>query len=176
MNGSGPAIPGTARATGADPARETTAGKDERRQARIAGAALIAGPVLWFGGVLPFRSSAIFGFYEYYETDPLRALNALRGQQALWTVQTALFFAGTAVAVVGLALLARLLWRSRAATLARAGVLGIAAMAALYTWGFVLRLTAPTDGVRTEEEVPALLIPRTPGGSTRSPAVSPRSH
>jgi hypothetical protein len=150
---------GTARATEAGPTRGTAAGKDERRGARIAGAALVASPVLWFGGVLPFRSSAIFGFYEHYETDPIRALNALTGQQAAWITQTVLFFAGTAVAVVGLALLARLLWRTRAAALARAGVLGVVAMAALYGWGFVLRLTAPTDGVRTEDEIPALLIP-----------------
>jgi hypothetical protein len=156
MSGSRPA---TAGATGAGPAREAADWKDERRSARIAGAALVASPVLWFGGVLPFRSSAIFGFYEYYETDPVRALDALAGQQVAWLTQTALFFAGTAVALVGLVLLGRLLWRTRAAALARAGLLGVVATAALFAWSMVLRFMAPTDGVRTEEQVPALLIP-----------------
>lgn len=158
MSGSRPATAGTAGSTGADPTPESADWKDERRRARAAGAALVASPILWFGGVLPFRSSPIFGFYEHYETDLVRALDALAGQQGAWLAQTALFFTGTAAAVLGLALLARLLWRTRAAALARAGLLGLVAMAVLFAWSFFLRFTAPTVGVQSEEEVPALLI------------------
>ncbi len=149
-----------ARATEADAARETTAGEDDRRPARIAALALIASPILWFVGALVSRAFApqFDGFYEHYEDDPVRALNALAGQHVPWTVQSLLFFAGTLAAVVGLVVLARLLRDTRAAALARAGVIGSVAVAGLSAFVILLRLTAPLDGVRDAAEVPTLLI------------------
>lgn len=138
-------------------AAETTSETGERRRARIAGLALIASPILWFVGAAAFRSQ-VGGFYDNYDADPLMAMRVVDGQQAAWIVQTLIFFAGTAAALVGLAILARQLWHTRAGGLARAGVLGSVAVAGLFIWMTVMRLTAPMDGVRTAADVPTLMI------------------
>lgn len=129
-----------------------------RRRRRSAGLLLVAAPVLWLLGAVAFRSR-VKGFYEQYDADPVRAVDSLAGQQAAWVGQSLLFFAGTALAVVGLVLLAQLLKGGRGSMLAAAGVVVAAAVLVLNLVGLVLRLAAPTDGVRTQAEVPALLIP-----------------
>lgn len=139
-------------------APEMTAGTDERRRARIAGLALIASPILWFVGATVSNGIApqLRGFYG--KGDPVTKVNALVGQQVPWTVQSLLFFAGTLAAVVGLGLLARLLWHTRAASMAQAGLVGLVAVLGLNAFALLLRLTAPMSGVSTSAEVPAFLI------------------
>lgn len=135
-----------------------TSTSDGRRRARLAGVLLIASPVLWFLGVGPVRSQ-VGGFYDYYEDDPVRALNEIAGSGAAWLAQTLLFFAGTLAAVAGLVILASLLRGTAAEALGRAGAVGAFGVAVLNACVFVLRLMAPTGGVRTEDEIPSLLIP-----------------
>lgn len=142
----------------ADVAAQTAAGMDERRRARIAGLALVASPILWLVGAAVSNVVApqLGGFYG--RGDPVTKVNALVGQQVPWTVQSLLFFGGTLAAVVGLALLAQLLWHTRAAALARAGLIGLVAVLGLNAFALLLRLTAPMQGVRDMAEVPPLLM------------------
>lgn len=152
----------TQRATTDQPVRDVAAkqrdGEHGRRRRRSAGLLLVAAPVMWLLGAAAFMSR-VKGFYEQYDSDPVRAVNSLAGQQAAWVAQSLLFFTGTALAVVGLVLLAQLLKRGRGSTLAAAGVVVAAAVLVLNLVALVLRLAAPTDGVRTQADVPALLIP-----------------
>lgn len=137
---------------------DTAAGIDERRRAKIAGLLLIASPVLWIVGALVSQVLVpqLSGFYGRGE--PVSKINALAGQQVPWAVQSLLFFAGALAAVVGLALLAGLLRHTRAAALARAGMVGLVAVVGTHVFILFLRLAAPMGGVRDAAEVPALLI------------------
>lgn len=144
------------RATETNVVAETAAGKDERPRARIAGLALIASPIVWWlTAVVLFPT--LGGFYARGD-DPLTKLNALASQQAAWTVQSLVFFGGTLAAVVGLGLLASLLWHTRAAALARAGAIGSLAIAGVSVFTVLLRVTTSVDAVRTEADVPTLMM------------------
>ena len=145
-------------ATEAEATAETAAANDERRRARIAGLALIASPILWWVGAVPFlpRLGGFYGTENY--GDPVARLNSIAGEQAAWIVQSLLFFAGTVGAVVGLALLTSLLRQTRAATLARAGVVGLVAVMGLSAFSMLVRLTAPMHGVSDLAEVPVFLM------------------
>lgn len=129
--------------------------KDERRRLKIAGLLLITSPVLWLVGAVAFMPQ-VGDFYS--PGDPLTKIGALTGQQAAWTVQSLLFFAGTLAAVIGLGLLGGLLKHTLAAVMARVGVGSIITVAAIYAFILLLRLTAPTDGIRNATEVPSLLM------------------
>ncbi|OCA84033.1 hypothetical protein A8F94_14970 [Bacillus sp. FJAT-27225] len=122
---------------------------------KIAGLLLITSPVLWFVGAVAFMPQ-LGDFYN--PGDSLTKLGALTGQQVAWTVQSLLFFAGTLAAVIGLGLLAGLLKHTRGAVMSRAGVWGIITVTAVYAFILLLRLTAPTDGVRDTNDVPSLLM------------------
>jgi hypothetical protein len=122
---------------------------------KIAGLLLISSPVLWFVGAVAFMPQ-VGDFYS--PGDSITKLGALTGQQAAWTIQSILFFAGTLAAVIGLGLLVGLLKHTRSAVLARAGMGGIITVAAVYAFILLLRLTAPTDGIRDTIEVPSLLM------------------
>jgi hypothetical protein len=125
------------------------------RRSKIAGLLLIASPVLWLVGAVVFMPQ-IGEFYN--EGDSLTKLAALTGQQVAWTLQSLLFFAGTLAAMIGLVVLSGILGRTHAASLARSGMVGIVAVAAVYTFILVLRLTAPTDGVLEAVEGSSLLL------------------
>lgn len=127
----------------------------ERQRARIAGSALIASPVLWFVGAVAFFST-VGAFYN--PSQPMSKLNAIAGQRLAWTMQSVVFLLGTLTAVVGLVLLASLLRRTRAALLARVGAIGALAAAAIMVFFFLVRVSAPLDGVQSATDVPALLM------------------
>jgi hypothetical protein len=122
---------------------------------KIAGLLLISSPVLWFVGAVAFMPQ-VGDFYS--PGDSITKLGALTGQQAAWTIQSILFFAGTLAAVIGLGLLVGLLKHTRSAVLARAGMGDIITVAAVYAFILLLHLTAPTDGIRDTIEVPSLLM------------------
>jgi len=129
--------------------------KGNNRRSKIAGLLLIASPVLWLVGAVVFMPQ-IGEFYG--EGDSLTKLAALTGQQAAWTLQSLLFFAGTLGAMIGLALLSVILRQTRATSLARLGMVGIVAVAAVYTFILFLRLTAPTDGELEAVEGSSLML------------------
>lgn len=131
--------------------------REERRDARVAGLALVASPVVWFvGALLSLVVAPSLGVF-YTSTDPVTQVNAIAGQRVIWTVQSLMFFAGTLGAVFGLAFVVRRLGRTRAATLARRAVFGLVAVVVLNGVAMVLRLAAHA-GVQDATEVPTLLI------------------
>ena len=122
---------------------------------KIAGLLLIISPVLWIVGAVAFMPQ-VGDFYS--PGDSLTKLGALTGQQAAWTGQSLVFFAGTLAAVIGLGLLVGILKPTRAAVLVRVGAGGSITVAAVYAFILLLRLTAPTDGIGDAIEVPSLLM------------------
>lgn len=89
---------------------------------------------------------------------PFTKLGALTGHQTAWILQSLVLLAGTLAAGIGLAPLSGILQSTRAAGLARAGLVGSIAVAAVNAFIMLFRMTAPMDGISGAADLPSLML------------------
>ena len=123
-----------------------------QRRARLAGALLIAGAIVfWSGSFMP--SSVV-----YMTPGLLEKIELIASHRTSWMLQHTLFLGGVIVTAMGLVVLATILRGTNARQFATDGLIAIVLATAVWAIATYFRVTVPAEEIVRTSDVPPLFL------------------
>lgn len=123
-----------------------------KRRARLAGALLIVGTIIfWIGSAMP--NSVV-----YMTPGLLEKIELIASHRTSWVLQHIFFLAGVTATAIGLVILATILRETNTRRLATGGLIGILLATVVWTVAPYFRLSVPAEEIPRTSDVPPLSL------------------